>query len=73
MAIHSIAAACLRGNPGPGGFEGGLTNQKYRGMTGASKVAATRDLTALAELGLLVRRGEGRATRYELDWARAAS
>ncbi len=57
---------------GPGGFEGGLTNRKYRGMTGASKVTATRDLTALADLSILVQAGEGRATRYELDWARAA-
>ncbi|MHB8767348.1 MAG: Fic family protein, partial [Deferrisomatales bacterium] len=55
---------------GPGGFEGGLTNQKYRGMTGASKVTATRDLTGLVDQGVLVPSGEGRASRYELDWAR---
>ncbi len=57
---------------GPGGFEGGLTNQKYRGMTSASKITATRDLPGLADQGVLVQRGEGGATRYELDWARAA-
>ncbi|MBI5544285.1 MAG: Fic family protein [Deltaproteobacteria bacterium] len=53
---------------GPGGFQGGLTNQKYRGMTKASKVTATRDLTDLLGRGLLVQRGEGRSTRYELNW-----
>ena len=55
---------------GPGGFEGGLTNQKYRGMTKASKVTATRDLSDLLGRGILVQLGEGRATRYELNWQR---
>jgi Fic family protein len=54
---------------GPGGFEGGLTNQKYRGMTNASKVTATRDLANLLGHGILVQSGEGRGTRYELNWA----
>lgn len=53
---------------GPGGFEGGLTNQKYRGMTNASKVTATRDLSDLLGHGILVQSGEGRGTRYELNW-----
>jgi Fic family protein len=55
---------------GPGGFEGGLTNQKYRGMTKASKVTATRDLSDLLGRGILVQLGEGRGTRYELNWRR---
>ncbi|MBI5442213.1 MAG: Fic family protein [Deltaproteobacteria bacterium] len=53
---------------GPGGFEGGLTNQKYRGMTKASKVTATRDLADLLSRGLLLQSGQGRGTRYELNW-----
>jgi Fic family protein len=53
---------------GPGGFEGGLTNQKYRGMTKASKVTATRDLADLLTRGVLLQTGEGRGTRYELNW-----
>jgi Fic family protein len=53
---------------GPGGFEGGLTNQKYRGMTKTSKVTATRDLSDLLKRGVLLQTGEGRGTRYELNW-----
>lgn len=53
---------------GPGGFEGGVTNRKYRGMTKASKVTATRDLSELLSRGILVQFGEGRGTRYELNW-----
>ena len=53
---------------GPGGFEGGLTNVKYRRMTKTSKVTATRDLADLAQREILVREGEGRATRYDVNW-----
>lgn len=51
---------------GPEGFEGGLSNRKYRGMTSASKVTATRDLADLVARGILSQIGEGRGTRYEL-------
>lgn len=54
---------------GQGGFEGGLTNRKYRGTTKASKVTATRDLADLVTRRILVQIGRGRATRYELNWA----
>jgi Fic family protein len=53
---------------GPGGFVGGLTNKKYCGMTKASKATATRDLTDLLNRGILVRVGQKRGTRYNLNW-----
>jgi len=52
---------------GPGGFEGGLSNKKYRGMTKVSQVTAARDLAELVELGALVKTGGGRSVRYELQ------
>jgi len=53
---------------GKGGFEGGLSNAKYRRMTRAAKVTATRDLANLVQRGIMIRKGEGRATRYDLNW-----
>lgn len=49
---------------GRGGFEGGLSADKYVSLTGASKATATRDLTDLAKAGLLISTGRGRGTRY---------
>jgi Fic family protein len=54
---------------GDSGFQGGLSAEKYSAITGASKATATRDLTALAEHGLLAVSGQGRATRYALSRA----
>jgi Fic family protein len=51
---------------GPGGFEGGLTTQKYLSMTHCSRATAFRELDQLTELGTLRRIGQGRAVRYEL-------
>lgn len=53
---------------GKGGFEGGLSNAKYRRMTKAAKVTASRDLADLVQRGIMIRKGEGRATRYDLNW-----
>ena len=54
---------------GPGGFEGGLTNRKYRGMTKTSRATAYRDLADLVTKGIL-RPGEskGRGAAYDLVW-----
>jgi Fic family protein len=52
---------------GPGGFTGGMTNRKYRAMTRASNVTASRDLAQLVACGALRRVGGGRSVRYELD------
>ena len=51
---------------GPGGFEGGLTTQKFASMTHCSRVTAYRELDQLSELGILKRDGQGRAVKYEL-------
>lgn len=51
---------------GPGGFQGGLTTQKYASMTHCSRATAFRELNQLNELGILRREGQGRAVRYEL-------
>jgi hypothetical protein len=51
---------------GPAGFEGGLTNKKYRAMTQASQATAARDLAELVACGALRRTGGGRSVRYEL-------
>lgn len=49
---------------GNGGFQGGMTAEKYGNLTGASKATATRDLAQLQKAGLLVATGQGRGTRY---------
>lgn len=51
---------------GPQGFVGGLSTEKYVNLTGVSRATAYRELTQLTELGLLVRTGQGRGTRYGL-------
>jgi Fic family protein len=51
---------------GPGGFEGGMTNQKYAHLTRASPATAQRDLADLVAKGCLLAVGSGRAARYDL-------
>lgn len=51
---------------GPGRFEGGMTPRKLQALTNAASATVTRDLADLVEKGLLVQRGAGRSTRYEL-------
>ena len=48
------------------GFKGGLTNSKYQKMTKVSDRTALRDLESIVNLGLLVKEGEKKATRYHL-------
>ena len=50
-----------------GGFLGGMTNEKYAKMTGASKATATRDLADLLVKDLLRVEGVGKATRYAVN------
>lgn len=51
----------------PLGFEGGINNRKYVGMTQTSRETAKRDLTDLEEKGVLKRNpGEGRSVSYSL-------
>ncbi len=51
---------------GPAGFDGGLSAKNYIRITRTSRATATRELAKLTELGILVRTGAGRSTRYEL-------
>jgi Fic family protein len=54
---------------GPGGFEGGLTNRKYAGITHVSKATAQRDIAGLVQKGILrLNTGGGRSTSYDLCW-----
>jgi Fic family protein len=54
---------------GPAGFEGGLTNRKYVGMTGTSRETAKRDMNDLVVKGMLARNpGGGRSASYSLVW-----
>lgn len=49
---------------GPKGYEGGMTTRKHERIAQTSTPTAARDLIELERLGLLIRRGDGRSTRY---------
>lgn len=49
---------------GKDGFEGGMSAEKYRRLTGTSKSTATRDLTEMFAAGLLIATGQKKSTRY---------
>jgi Fic family protein len=49
---------------GNGGFEGGMSTEKYSNLAATTKVTASRDLSDLLKAGILVTTGRGRGTRY---------
>ena len=49
---------------GPGGFEGGMSTDKYTNLVRVSRATAYRDLEELVRYGLLTQAGVGRGTRY---------
>jgi Fic family protein len=51
------------------GFKGGLSAEKYIGITQATRATATRDLLDLVTKGALTKTGELRHTRYHLNMA----
>jgi Fic family protein len=51
------------------GFKGGLSAEKYIGLTQAARATATRDLQDLVTKGALTKTGELRHTRYHLNIA----
>jgi Fic family protein len=54
---------------GPGGFLGGLSNLKYRGITKTTRETAKRDLADLVAKGILAKNAaRGRSLSYELVW-----
>jgi Fic family protein len=52
---------------GPNGFKGGLSAENYIAITKTTRATATRDLTDLVEKGALIKTGERRYTRYQLN------
>jgi len=52
---------------GPNGFRGGLSASNYIRITRAKTATVTRDLRGLVEMGALIRTGERRHTRYNLN------
>lgn len=52
---------------GPGGFQGGLSAEKYIRLTGASRATASRDLQDLVRKNAFTRTGERKGTRYFLN------
>lgn len=60
---------------GPGGFEGGMSTEKYGHLLRVSRATAYRDLEELVRHGLLTQAGVGRGTRYFVTmdgWERGA-
>lgn len=53
---------------GPKGFSGGLSVSNYLKITKTSRATATRDLQNLVYLGLLLKKGELKRTRYYLRY-----
>jgi Fic family protein len=52
---------------GPEGFEGGMSARKYSTIAETAPATTTRDLAGLVEVGALIRSGELKYTRYELN------
>lgn len=54
---------------GPSGFEGGLTNRKYAGLTHVSRATAQRELADMVGKRILQPKpGGGRSASYDLLW-----
>jgi len=54
---------------GAGGFNGGLTNRKYRGITKTTRETAKRDMSDMVSKGILVKNpGRGRSSSYDIIW-----
>ncbi|MDB4265455.1 Fic family protein, partial [bacterium] len=49
------------------GFDGGMSNSNYQKMTGIGDRTALRDLAQLGELGLMIKTGQLKGTRYHLN------
>ncbi|MCB0647232.1 MAG: Fic family protein [Saprospiraceae bacterium] len=53
---------------GPDEFKGGMNAKKYQSITKLSKATATRHLQDLLQKGILVSKGGGRSTNYQLNF-----
>ena len=47
-------------------FSDGMSTEKYVAITNLSRATAYRELTVLTGLGLLMKTGQGRGTRYRI-------
>lgn len=65
--LHVACIALFNWFVGVGGFIGSMNAGKYISITKASKATATRNLQYLLEQGILVVKGGGRSTHYELN------
>lgn len=63
--IKVIQKMTEAGNPT---YEGGMTAKKYIAITKTSKATATRDLQQLNEIELILKEGEGRNVKYQINW-----
>ena len=52
---------------GVNGFKGGMNVKKYISITDTSKATETRDLQELSEMNVLLIKGVGRSTSYEIN------
>jgi Fic family protein len=67
MNLRQQKALARMFREGPDGFAGGLSAEKYIGITGAPRATATRDLQDLVGKEALLRHGERKYTRYILN------
>jgi Fic family protein len=49
------------------GFKGGLSAENYISITDTSRATATRDLQGLVDIGIFIKTGELKGTRYWLN------
>jgi len=52
---------------GENSFVGGMSAKKYQAITKASKATATRDLTDMVQKHVLISKGGGRSTNYQVN------
>lgn len=53
---------------GPESFKGGLSASNYKKIANTSSSTATKDLNELVELGALIKTGDLKSARYEIDF-----
>ncbi len=66
LNARQIKAFDRMAREGAKGFAGGMSAGKYQKIVHVSKATATRDLAEMTAMGLLIRRGEGSAVRYDI-------
>jgi Fic family protein len=70
LPLNDRQEKVLRSVLSPMSPERAVSNRRYRAITKTSRATAVRDLTALAEMGLVVPFGEARSASYRVDLER---